>query len=222
MKSEGNWKLPKPTRVNTSLLTRGGQKVYDTYLELFYESGWWWTINEEGFTLEDATLPLVFHAEGSSVLANRGLEIQNYGLSLVDAWSEGAVRNLYGSCNSPISNGLCTNGPDTLEGILNWLWGNSQSLQQRITGLHSENDGGDLQTQFQSNFNFANAKTVAYNFFHPDPSWTTGWAKDRPYGWGNDMEGKFLASYAANVNMVVWASGSSATDFYIPTGKGMK
>lgn len=43
----------------------------------------------------------------------------------------------------------------------------------------------------------------------------------RPYGWGNDMSGSFLEECALNVNLVVWASGSTSGDFFIPTFEGL-
>lgn len=194
----------------------GGQDAYNLYLKLWkHKSGWWWKRGH--FTLEDF-FALVFFREGWDVLANSGYKIQNQ-ITLIDAFSEGAVRSMYGWCNDVSSGGACMGGPDSIEGKLNWIVRYSQSLTNTFTALTSGNQGSDLDSLFaQRGLSPTNANTVAYNFMNSDPSWRVAapMSSGRPYGWGNDLSGRWLADNVNLSEMVVWASSS----FFIPTYEG--
>ncbi len=233
---ESNCSIPKPptptpvTRTElstTSPVTQtGGQQMYDLYLKLFYTfDGWWWDYfgKDGNFTLQDFFV-FFFYYEGAIIINGPDANKQ-----LITDFEEGAVRGLYGWCNSaPL---LCgSGGSNSLTGKLNFMGAASQSMPSRyFTIFRGQDHGADIYTQFGFFYDFPNdispknriypgtAQYITNVFFNPSADWKEGWKADRPYEWGNmDLTNPLVQDFLNHPEYVFNFSGN----FVIPTGLG--
>jgi len=143
--------------------------MYDLYMTMWRDtSGWWWgAFGDDGqFTIWDFMSATSYYEAGG---------LTEYSATL----GEAGVRWYYGS-QCPISQSC-----GTAEDIINW-WG---AYSQSAAGLYNSTTRGGKTLDEAFYLYKGRAPSEMNNFgeafHHPPEEWKTGWASDRPYGWGN-------------------------------------
>ena len=149
------------------------QMIYDHYLYLWNwqnHTGWWWTVygrNDEnteydadGFSFWDYIALYINH------------EAEYHYTDFVDDMAEAGVRFWY----QRVKEGRASGGE---YGFVDW-WA---SFSQSISGDVKSNSLPDQHSV--TNNEYKAFSVAADKFREPDPSWTLGQDRYRPYGWGN-------------------------------------
>jgi RHS repeat-associated protein len=188
--------LHKTPRTRTGV---SGMDYYNWYKELWYKQN-------GSFTVWDF-IALIIYVELDNV-GNPAIPNMYDGY---ESYREGAVRAAYQWCKEQMCDASIP------EGALNWIAAYSYSAASRYFGSRT----------FESTNNPIESATLIANSIR-DPIkfgeaiWASGWASDRPYGFGNEsLYSDRALTVAANWNMIAWRSGFATGDeVIIPTGCG--